>query len=327
MNIHTQKIIVAGVSVFSNSFLVLAKIIIGLLIGSVAVISEGVHSAVDLLAALIALFAVWMVRHPADKKHPFGHGKVENISGTVEAILIFLAAAWIVKEAVLKLIHPEPLGATSWGVGIMLLSAVVNIGVARLLFIVGRKSDSVALQADAWHLLTDVYTSAGVMFGLLCIWVGNYFFPNAKLSWIDPLAAIAVAVLIVRAAWELTLKSARDLLDISLPAEEESWIRNHLHSLHPTLRGFHNLRTRKAGANRFVECHVLVRADMTVEESHEITRTINSAIRRKYPETTVTIHIEPCRGTCAPECLQNCQLDEDDRQRILGEAGKSAAAG
>ncbi|MBU4201083.1 MAG: cation diffusion facilitator family transporter [Verrucomicrobia bacterium] len=320
MNIHHQKIIVAAVSVVSNSFLVLSKIIIGLLIGSVAVISEGIHSAVDLLAAFIALFAVWMVKHPADKNHPFGHGKVENISGTVEALLIFLAAAWIIKEAIEKLIHPSPLGATSWGVGIMLLSSLVNIGVSRLLFVVGRKSNSVALQADAWHLMTDVYTSAGVMFGLLCIWIGNFLFPHLYLDWIDPIAAILVALLIVKAAWKLTIESGRDLLDISLPLEEETWIQHYLHSLHPTVRGLHNLRTRKAGADRFVDCHVLVRADMSVEESHEITRTISGAIRQQYPGTTVTIHIEPCRGTCPPECLQYCQLHDDDRERILDES-------
>ncbi len=325
MDIHHQKIIVAALSVVSNSFLVLGKIIIGLLIGSVAVISEGLHSAVDLLAAFIALFAVWMVRHPADKRHPFGHGKVENISGTVEALLIFLAAVWIVKEAVGKLIHPAPLGATSWGVGIMLLSTAVNLGVSRLLFFVGRKADSVALRADAWHLLTDVYTSAGVMFGLLVIWIGNQLWPRVYLDWIDPVAAIAVAALIVKAAWKLTIESGRDLLDISLPPEEQAWIRNYLKSLHPTVRGIHNLRTRKAGADRFIQCHVLVRADMSVEDSHEITRTISSAIRRQYPGATVTIHIEPCRGTCPPECRQNCQLDDDDREQILDESRQPRA--
>ena len=324
MNVHQQKIIVAAVSVVSNSFLVLSKLIIGLLIGSVAVISEGIHSAVDLLAAFIA-FAVWMVRHPADKNHPFGHGKVENISGTVEALLIFLAAIWIIKEAVAKLIHPAPLGATSWGVGVMLLSSVVNIGVSRLLFVVGRKADSVALRSDAWHLMTDVYTSAGVMFGLLCIWIGKVLWPHVYLDWIDPVAAIAVAVLIVKAAWKLTIEAGRDLLDISLPLEEQDWIRNYLHSQHPIVRGFHNLRTRKAGADRFVECHVLVRADMSVEDSHEITRTISGAIRQGYPGAVVTIHIEPCRGTCPPDCLKNCQLDDDDREQILDESRQPRA--
>ncbi len=293
MNIHKQKIIVAAVSVASNSCLMVLKLIIGLQIGSMAVISEGIHSAVDLLAACISLFAVWMVRLPADKRHPFGHGKVENISGAVEALLIFLAAIWIFKEAVYKLIHPMPLGATGWGVGIMLFSSLVNIGVSRLLFSVGRKSDSMALRANAWHLITDVYTSAGVMLGLLCIWVGNLFFPHVYLNWIDPVAAILVAMLILKAAWKLTIEAGRDLLDVSLPPEEEAWIRQYLKSLHPTVRGFNKLRTRKAGANRFVECHVRVRADMSVEESHGITRTISSAIRAEYPETTVTIHIEP----------------------------------
>lgn len=323
MNIHKQKIIVAMLSVISNSILVLLKIIVGLMIGSVAVIAEAINSSMDLLAALITLFAVWMVKHPADKEHPFGHGKVENISGAVEALLIFLAAAWIIKEAVEKLINPSLLGTTGWGVAVMLVSSVVNIGMSRLLFVVGRKSDSVALRADAWNRLTDVYSSAGVMFGLLIIWVGKFLIPSVNLDWIDPIAAIAVAMLIFKAAWKLTIESVRDLLDSSLPREEETWIQRYLHSLHPTVRGFHNLRTRKSGADRFVDCHVLVRADMSVEESHEITRIISGAIRQHYPGTAVTIHIEPCRGACPPDCLKNCQLNADDRERILDESKQS----
>ncbi|NLB59733.1 MAG: cation transporter [Lentisphaerae bacterium] len=326
MNIHQQKNLVALLSVFSNGLLVLAKVIIGLLIGSVAVISEGIHSGLDLVAALISLFAVRMVRRPADRKHPFGHGKFENISGTVEALLIFVAAAWIIKEAWQKILQPEPLGATGWGVGIMLVSCLINIGVSRLLFLVGRKADSVALQANAWHLLTDVYTSAGVMFSLLCIWAGKLWLPGTNLDWIDPAAAIAVALLILRAAWQLTIQSGRDLLDVSLPPEEEGWIRNYLHSLLPAVRGFHDLRTRKAGADRFIEVHVLVRADMSVEESHAITRTISQALRRHFSgHTTVTVYGEPCRGVCPPDCLQNCQLDAAERERVLDESRQPKA--
>ena len=133
------------------------------MIGSVSVISEAIHSGVDLLAAVIALFAVRKSAKPADEDHPFGHDKVENISGTVEALLIFLAAGWIIFEAVKKLIDPEPLDEAGWGVAVMLLSVAANIIVSKKLFSVGEETDSVALKADAWHLATDVYTSLGVM--------------------------------------------------------------------------------------------------------------------------------------------------------------------
>src|SRR5512136_1708331 len=148
MDAQRQKSAVAWLSVISNTALVTGKLIIGLLIGSVSVISEAIHSGVDLLAAVIALFAVKTSHRVADEDHPFGHGKVENISGTIEALLIFLAAGWIIYEAAHKLIRPEPLEAVGWGVGVMLVSSIANIVVSQMLFKVGRETDSMALQAD-----------------------------------------------------------------------------------------------------------------------------------------------------------------------------------
>ncbi|MBC7294455.1 MAG: cation transporter, partial [Thermoleophilia bacterium] len=185
----------AVLSVLSNSLLILLKVAVGLLTGSVAVLSEAIHSAVDLVAALIALFAVRKSGQAADERHPYGHGKFENISGTIEALLIFLAAAWIIYEAVRKLISPRAVDMPVWGVGVMLVSAIVNIVVSGRLLKVGRETESVALQADAWHLRTDVYTSAGVMVGLLAIWLGSVFAPDVDLRWVDPAVAIVVALL------------------------------------------------------------------------------------------------------------------------------------
>ncbi|MHB9037498.1 MAG: cation diffusion facilitator family transporter [Armatimonadota bacterium] len=300
-----RKSNVALLSVISNSTLVVLKLIIGLGIGSVSVLSEAIHSGVDLLAAIIALFAVRTSGQPADREHPFGHGKVENVSGTVEALLIFVAAVWIIWEAAIKLMHPKPLQSVGWGVGVMLISAVANIIVSRMLFKVGKETDSVALQADAWHLRTDVFTSAGVMVGLALIWLAETAFPGVHFHWIDPVAAILVALLIIKAAYELTVESARDLLDVSLPAEEEEWIRDYLSKSDLAVRGFHRLRTRKAGSDRFVEFHLLVSPHMSVEESHRITEEITRSIRERYKgATVVTIHIEPCDGICGPQCTQ-----------------------
>ena len=174
--VDKRKASVARLSVISNTTLMLLKLAVGLAIGSVSVISEAIHSGMDLLAAIIALFAVKISGKPADQHHPFGHGKVENISGTVEALLIFLAAIWIIYEAIKKLLNPQPLEDVGWGVAVMFVSAMVNIFVSRTLFKVGKETDSVALQADAWHLHTDVYTSAGVMAGLGIIWLGSFLF-------------------------------------------------------------------------------------------------------------------------------------------------------
>jgi cation diffusion facilitator family transporter len=316
MDVARRKAAVAWLSVASNTALVVSKLFVGLLIGSVSVISEAIHSGVDLIAAIIALFAVKTSHKQADAEHPFGHGKVENISGTLEALLIFLAAGWIIYEAVHKLLEPQPIEAIGWGVGVMLVSSVVNIVVSEMLFRVGRETDSVALQADAWHLRTDVYTSAGVMVGLIAILVGERLLPGTDLFWLDPVAAIAVALLIIHAAWTLTKESGRDLMDASLPAGEIAWIRERLNGLAPAVRGFHHLRTRKAGAARFIEFHLVVDKDLTVERAHNLADAITRDIKAHLPEATVTIHVEPCDGSCRPACLEGCLLSAAEREKV-----------
>lgn len=308
MTAHKRKANVALLSVISNSTLVVLKLTIGILIGSVSVISEAIHSGVDLIAAGIALFAVKKAGKPADKRHPFGHGKIENISGTIEALLIFAAAIWIIIEAVRKLLSPGPIESVGWGVIVMLFSATANYFVSGLLFKVGRETDSVALQADGWHLRTDVYTSAGVMAGLITIYVGRIYFPGVNLHWIDPVAALFVAILILKAAYDLTKQAAVDLLDTSLPVGEVELIRKSILSRSSDIIGFHDLRTRKAGSERFVEMHLVVDSKLSVEKSHKITDDITDAILRELPETDVTIHVEPCNGECDPTCKQDCKL-------------------
>jgi len=303
-----RKVHIALLSVFSNIVLLTTKVAVGLAIGSVAIVSEGIHSGMDLLAALIALFSVKKSSQPADRVHPFGHGKVENISGTIEAVLIFLAAGWIIYEAIRKLIYPTPVEALGWGIAVMLFSTLVNIVVSQLLFKVAKETDSVALLADAWHLRTDVYTSAGVMISLILIWMGEAVFEGIHFHWLDPVAAIAVALIIIKAAYNLTLRSARDLMDARLPEEEESWIHELIRSHGTDIHGFHDLRTRKAGGSRFVEFHIKVDPEMTVEDSHRITDEIAEAIENQFPATSVTIHTEPCDGKCEEKCIDGCLL-------------------
>lgn len=315
-NIDKRKASAARLSVISNSTLVLLKLAVGLAIGSVSVISEAIHSGVDLLAAVIAWFAVRTSSKPADEDHPFGHGKVENISGTVEALLIFIAAFGIIIDAGKKLINPQALEAPGLGVAVMLVSSVANIMISRMLFRVGEETDSVALQADAWHLRTDVYTSAGVTAALGIIWFGGVLFPEADLKLVDPLVAIGVALLIIKAAYKLTVESTRGLMDVSLPPEEEEKIRKCISVFAPTVRGFHKLRTRKSGSYRFVEFHARVDASMSISESHRITDMISLSIKECLPNTVVTIHIEPCDCTLATDESCGCQLSEDELKAI-----------
>jgi cation diffusion facilitator family transporter len=317
MDLRDSKVHVARLSVLSNTSLVVMKIAAGLLIGSVSVISEAIHSGVDLLASLITTFSVSKSSMPADVEHPFGHGKVENISGTIEALLIFLAAVWIIFEAIRKLLNPEPIEYVGWGVGVMAISALVNVFVSRMLFRVARKTDSVALAADAWHLRTDVYTSAGVMASLALIGLGHLISPAANLYWLDPVAAITVALFIMGAAYRLTLRSAQDLMDVKLPAEEEAWIRQQIMTQKPVIHGFHLLRTRKAGNYRFVDFHIKVDPSMSVEDSHKITDELSRSIESHFRNTSVTVHIEPCDGRCDDHCLSGCLLPEAEQKAVM----------
>ncbi|PKN70476.1 MAG: cation transporter [Deltaproteobacteria bacterium HGW-Deltaproteobacteria-12] len=327
MNFQKQKERVALLSVISNSALVSMKLVVGLMIGSVSIISEAVHSGVDLLASIIALFSVKTSSKPADKDHSFGHGKIENISGTVEALLIFVAAGWIIYEAIQKLSNPEPLDNLGWGIGIMLISTIANIFVSQRLFKIGRETDSIALQADAWHLRTDVYTSAGVMVGLAMMLCGQWFFPHINFYWLDSVAAIAVALLIIKAAYDLTVQSAGDLLDANLPSEEEEWIRGEILKYGKIFHGYHRLRTRKAGHFRFVEFHLKVEPQMTVADSHAITEAISQHIESRYPQTSVTIHVEPCDGNCDDNCREGCLLSEEKRREIQKQINVTPSVG
>ena len=304
-DVNTAKADVVKLSIASNSALVVFKLIVGLVIGSVSVLSEAIHSGIDLAAALIAYFAVRSSAKPADKDHNYGHGKFENISGFIEAVLIFLAAAWIIYKAVNKLIDPQPIELIGWGILVMGLSSFVNMAVSHMLFKVGKETDSIAIKADAWHLRTDVYTSMGVMLGLGSIWFIELLWTGHHVHWIDPVAAILVALMIIKAAYDLTVQSLGDLLDESLPKDENLKIAELIKKRDGVI-SFKNLHTRKAGDTKFIEFDILVNAEMSVEKAHALTDYIISDIEGVLCRSRVTIHIEPCDLKCPAPCLSNC---------------------
>lgn len=276
----------AFISVVSNITLTLMKLAVAGVTGAVSVLSEGIHSGLDLVAALIAFYAVREATKPADEAHQFGHGKFENVSGTVEAILVFVAGVWIIAEAVARAVRSEPVQQPWLGVVVMLVSALTNTVVSRLLERVARRTNSVALQADALHLRTDVYTSAGVVVGLALIHVTG-------MSIFDSIAAIGVALFILRAAYRLTLEAFMPLLDVSLPTKEQNAIREILDSYKAQYVDVHKLRTRKAGAERHVDLHLVVPTGMSVAGAHELGDRIERDIRNRLPNAQVLIHIEP----------------------------------
>jgi cation diffusion facilitator family transporter len=216
-------------------------------------------------------------------------------------------------QAAYKLLARSPLEMAGLGVGVMAVSATVNFLVSRMLFRVSAETDSIALQADAWHLRTDVWTSVGVTVGLAVIMLSRWLLPAWDLWWLDPVAAIVVALLIVRAAFDLTRQSLRDVIDESLPESEQRWIAD-LVRLVPGVFGFHGLRTRKAGPQRFVEFHLLVDRGLSVELSHKLSHDVSDAIEKRFDGASVTIHVEPCDGSCPADCLAGCLLDPHQQE-------------
>ncbi|MCK9276789.1 MAG: cation diffusion facilitator family transporter, partial [Methanoculleus sp.] len=258
----------ARLSVASNTFLVVTKLTVGVAIGSVGIISEAIHSAIDLIAAIIAYFSVRRSAQPPDECHTFGHGKYESISGLLEAVLILVAAVLIINEAVRNLLGGEEtlnVEALGFGIAVMLLSAGINLYVSSRLMAVAKKTESIALESDAWHLRTDVYTSAGVVGGLVLIRLTG-------LTILDSFVALGVAVIILKAAFDLIRRSFEDLVDRSLPPEEEARIREIINEHCSAVIGFHRLRTRRSGPNRFVDLHLVVPKTATLEEAYGIVK-------------------------------------------------------
>ncbi|MCL2760723.1 MAG: cation diffusion facilitator family transporter [Desulfuromonadales bacterium] len=287
-------------SVISNSLLVVLKLTVGIISGSVSILSEAIHSGIDLIASGIDLYSVKESGKPADAEHNFGHGKIENVAGTIEALLIFIAAIYIIYAAIIKLINGNiEIGHLGLGTAIMAVSALVNYFVSRNLMKVAIKTDSIALEADALHLRTDVFTSLGVFIGLILIKItGIHLF--------DPIIAILVAAMIIKAAWDLTKNSFFNILDVKLSNEEEEIIRNIMNNFTGKFHQYHKLRTRKSGYNRHIDLHIIVPPKMTVEEGHSLSHEISDAIKEKLPYSHVLIHVEPCNHEC-DDCKSVCE--------------------
>jgi cation diffusion facilitator family transporter len=279
-------------SIFSNSLLIVLKLLTGIISGSISIISEAIHSLMDLLAAIIAFFSVRISDTPADERHPYGHGKFENISGVIEALLIFLAAIWIIYEAVLKFLHPGILASMGPGVLVMVISAGVNFFVSRRLYKVANETESIALEADAIHLKMDVYTSAGVATGLLLMWAGSFFTRSIWLYYLDPVIAFLVALLILKESYILFSKAFSPLLDESLSKEEISSIRALIDKYCSSEIKYHDLRTRKAGNHKYIDFHLNLSDDTHVKEAHELCDRIENEIKRALKNSEVTIHVE-----------------------------------
>jgi cation diffusion facilitator family transporter len=302
LNLNRSKKFAAGMSIASNTTLVIGKLIVGILINSVSVISEAVHSGIDLMAAVVAYVAVKESGKPPDKRHPFGHGKAESLSGFFEGLLIFLAIVIIVYQAILKIISGAQIGEPDYGLWIMGVSALLNFFVSRQLFKVSKKSESIALEADALHLSTDVITSAGVFVGLLLIKITDWHI-------LDPLVALAVAVVIGRAAYDIVKRSFRDLMDEGLSENEQTAIEKVLRDHSGSFIGFHDLRSRKTGTVREIDLHLVQSQDISLAEAHKVCDHIEGEILKVVPNAHVTIHVEPFEAD-SDETKKKCRDEQ-----------------
>ena len=253
--------------------------------GSIGVLAEVVNSAGDLMGAFIVYLSVRASELPPDETHAYGHGKIENLSGAATASLIITGGAYAGFQAVMHLIHPEMLPNQIIGLAVMAFSAILNFLVSSHLLKVARLTDSPALEADGHHLRTDVYTSVGVLVGLLLSWATH----NPR--W-DAVAALLVSLLILKVGYELALSAVMTLSDHSLPPNEEKMLTDILRA-HPAVLSFHRLRTRKSGSQRHADVHVQIADSHTFVEAHRLTEDIEDQMRMALPNLDPVIHMEP----------------------------------
>ena len=282
-----SKVGTAALSVVSNSALILAKVVVGTVTGSVAILTEAVHSSIDLVASIVAFFSVRKAGEPADESHRYGHEKIENLSAAIEAVLILVGSAAIAFEAVRHLVGHGHVRSVGLGIGVVALSMVVNVIVSSVIGRTARATDSPALSGDAAHLRTDAMTSAAVLVGLALVKVTGE-------QWIDPAVALAVAAAIVVTGVRLLSRSSRVLVDEALPEDEVAAIRRAIESFGTRgVVGYHELRTRRAGSRRYVDLHVQFRAGTSLESAHRTAHELQDQISASLQGADVLIHLEP----------------------------------
>jgi cation diffusion facilitator family transporter len=277
----------AALSIASNSALILLKVVGGTITGSVALLTEAMHSAIDLIASIVAFISVRKADEPADAEHPYGHEKIENLAAAIEGMLILVGSGVIAFEAIRHLAVGSDVSHLGFGMGIVAVSIVVNYFVSATLHRRARETHSAALEADATHLRTDMATSFGVLVGLALVQMTGA-------QWLDPAVALLIAAAIVREGFKILNRSSRVLVDESLPAAELEAIASEVRSFGPQgVAGFHKLRARRAGARRYIDMHVQFVAGTTLEQAHETAHRLQDAIATRVAGADVLIHLEP----------------------------------
>ena len=291
---------VARLSLLVVISLVVLKVVVAIVTGSLSIIAQAADSFFDLFAVAVIFFAIGIATKPADDKHPFGHGKVEDIAAVVQALLIVTAGGLIIYSAVRRMISEVTIEMTGAGIGVMLVSIIVSIFLSRHLLRVSRATDSIALEAMAHNIAADVYSAAAVLAGLIAI----HF---TGISILDPIIALLVALFILKVAYDVMRKSFSGLIDTKLSEAEENAIRSCIMAHEGELVSFHKLRTRKAGSQRHIDLHLVMPKNTTVEEAHRLCDHLEGDIKTRLLDASVTIHVEPCNMEC-DQCSVPCNL-------------------
>lgn len=281
-----EKKWVALTSIVAAIAITSVKLIVGIQTNSLGILSEAAHSAMDLMAAIVTLFAVKYSDIPADEKHHYGHGKIENVSALFETMLLVITCVWIFYEATKRLLAKQAeIDANFWAFGVILFSIIIDINRVRALKRVAKKYNSQALEADALHFSSDVWSSVVVLIGLIFVRLGYY--------WMDAIAAMMVAVLVLVACYRLGKRAIDALLDISLPKDELEWLHNYFAKLQSPVNGYHGLRTRMSGSIRYIDVDLEVNQSMSIEDAHNLAEKVMSVILIKFPEAKIHIHTDP----------------------------------
>ncbi|MCK4274228.1 MAG: cation transporter, partial [Dehalococcoidales bacterium] len=283
--------------------LIVLKVVVGVITGSLSVLAQAVDSFLDLFAVSVTFLAIRIAARPADEEHPFGHGKVENIAAVVQAILIFIAGGSIIYSAVRRIQTHAALEMTEAGIGVMAVSIIASIFLSRYLLRVAKKEDSMALEANAHNIAADVYSAAAVFVGLIVVRLTG-------LVIIDAILAGLVALYILKVAVDVLRNSLGGLVDVKLPEDEENSVRAAItEHFGREVVSFHKLRTRKAGSQRYIDLHLVMPKHVSIEDAHNMCDHLEKDIEEKLVHTDVTIHVEPCDENC-----DSCDLTCDERK-------------
>jgi cation diffusion facilitator family transporter len=285
----------AALSIASNAILIALKLAAGAITGSIAILTEAVHSLIDLVASVIAFVSVRKADEPADAEHPYGHEKVESLAATIEGMLILLGAGIIVYESTHRLVVGSSVQALGVGIAVMALSLVVDLGVSAVLARQARAHDSPALEGDAAHLRADALTSGGVLVGLALVQITGA-------AAFDSITALVVAGAIVWSGIRIIRRSSGVLVDEALPAAEMDRIERAIATARtPEVAGYHRLRARRAGSRRHIDMHVQYRSGTSLERAHELAHRMRDSIEAEIPSADVLIHVEPETSLRAPD--------------------------